>query len=58
MIIELARLGASELGWWVTVLPSVTRYSKTHNFFVLMFSVLLLSERCALPPTGNASIPL
>ena len=28
------------------------------SLFCLMFSVHLLSERCALPPTGNAPLPL
>ena len=58
IILELARLGTSELGWWVIVLSGVSRYSQSHKPFVLMFSVLLLSERCALPPTGNAPLPL
>ena len=58
MFLKLARLGTSELGWQVIVLPSVSRYSQSHKLFILMFSVHLLSERCALPPTGNAPLPL
>ena len=58
IILKLARLGTSELRWWFIVLPSVSRYSQPHKLFILMFSVHLLSERCALPPMGNAPLPL
>ena len=32
IILELARLGTSELGWCVAVLSGVSRYTQSHNF--------------------------
>ena len=62
MTLELARLGTSELGWCVIALLIGFRSSRFDihccKLIVVKTIVHLLSERCALTPTGDAPLPL